>query len=127
MPMTIHEMSPNINSGGGKSQILFCQNCRIKTLHTTPFFGYPFTCIANHGGTTRCDGCHTFVAFVAKIVVTSPWNYLRYCTLCVQPDSPQKQLTNEERRRQHDLDGQKLVDLKSPIGIADALGASLFR
>lgn len=113
--------------GLGKRQLLFCKICRIETVHTTPFFGYPFRCIANHGGSTLCDCCSTYTDFVAGIVITPDKTYNRYCKQCCEPDSPEKRSVIEVRRKQAFEDSKKSLDLGDSKSIARALGASSFR
>ncbi len=126
----VHEFHPDVvallEKSGGKCQLMLCTLCGIRTVHTTPFFGYPFRCAANHGGTTGCDGCHTFVDFIDKVTVDEKGNCRHYCTLCSEPDSPQKQAAVAERRRVAAEEAAKPLDLNDPASIARALGASSF-
>jgi transcription elongation factor Elf1 len=123
---TIHEI--HVEDDGRVAKCMFqpCRECGIKTLHITPFFGFPFQCVAWHGGSARCDGCGAFVEFIAKVVVTPDWNYKRFCELCCEADSPEKQQRLEDRKRE----AERELDPHNPedrvMILARALGASSF-
>ena len=122
----LHEISPQFKSLG-KRQLMFCKVCETHTLHITPFFGYPFHCVAIHGGQVLCDGCHTFVNDVAKVVVDAHGNYDCFCALCCKPDSPEKERRLAQRRAQAADAEDKPLDLDDPASVARAFGASAYR
>ena len=126
MGKTVHEIHPDVAKLQGKARLLFCEVCGTDTLQTTPFFGYPFRCVANHSGNAKCDGCQTFVSEVAKVSVSAEGNYKRFCELCCEPDSPKKQQRLEARRQQAAEQAKKPIDLNDPTSVARALGASSF-
>ncbi len=123
---TIHEIDPKFKSWG-KVRLMYCPICETDTVHSTPFFGCPFRCAANHGGMTECCSCHAFVAEVAKVVIDAEGGHYCFCALCCEPDSPEKQRKLKERREQMEADARKSTDLNDPMSIARALGASSFR
>jgi hypothetical protein len=123
MPRTVHVIDPGF-SGGGKMVLMMCPQCEAETLHTTPFFGHPFRCVANHGGETLCDSCKTYVDQIAKIVVEKDGRHIEYCELCAEPDSPEKVQRVEERRKKAAEDLHKTLDADDPQSIARSLGAS---
>ena len=127
MSKTIHEINPDIDWGDGKSQLLFCRHCETRTRHITPFFGYPFRCVVNHGGSTLCKGCGAYVTYIAKVVVKSKHEDQCFCELCSQPDSPEKEKALLERRELLEKEKSKPINLNDPVSIARALGASSFR
>ncbi len=98
----------------------------MRTVHTTPFFGYPFRCVAMHDAidTVLCSSCKTYVESIVKVVVDKDMNYQCLCELCAGPDSPEKQALIEERSRQAAESRKKPLDLTNPESIMRALGAS---
>lgn len=125
MTRTAHVIDLEFKSRG-KVQLMACCECEAETLHTTPFFAYPFRCVANHGGTSRCDGCKTYVNHTAKVVVDSQGKYEIFCDLCCEPDSPEKERQIAERKRNATIDALRPIDLNDPQSIARALGATSF-
>ncbi len=125
MSTTVHEIQAEIRNEA-KSGLHFCRVCNAYALHTRPLLMLPFRCVASHGGTTLCDECHTFVAFIAKVVVTGQWSYKRFCSLCCEPESEEKQRRLDERRNRNGEEAHKPLDLNDPASIARALGASSF-
>lgn len=125
MTKTKHVIDPAFKSCG-KMQLMTCRHCETKTLHTTPFFGYPFRCVANHGNASLCDGCEMYVDHFARVEVDSDGRHKKFCELCCEPDSPEKQQCLEERRRAVTEEATKPLDLKDPLSIARTLGASSF-
>ncbi len=79
---TIHEIRAEFSNPNAKSQLLFCNVCDTNTRHTTPFFGYPFRCVINHDGTTRCHGCGHKFDFIARVIVTGQHEHKSYCVSC---------------------------------------------
>jgi hypothetical protein len=79
---TIHDIRADFVNPVAKSQLIFCKECGVKTRHTTPFAGYPFQCVVNHNGTTKCDGCGYDVDFIARVVVTGQHEHRSYCVSC---------------------------------------------
>jgi len=79
---TIHDIRADFINPVAKSQLIFCESCGVKTRHTTPFAGYPFQCVVNHNGTTKCDGCGYDVDFIARVVVTGQYEHQSYCVSC---------------------------------------------
>ncbi len=79
---TIHDIQAEFTNPRAKSQLMFCAVCEAETRHTTPFFGYPFRCVVNHNGTTRCHGCRQDVDFIARVVVTGQHEHKSYCVSC---------------------------------------------
>ena len=125
MTRTVHIIDSAFKSRG-KRQLMACSTCEAETLHTTPFFGYPFRCVADHDGTSRCDSCETYVDHVAKIVVDGDGRYESFCDLCCEADSPKKERRVAGRKRKAAEDAHKPIDLDDPQSIARALGASSF-
>jgi hypothetical protein len=79
---TIHDIQAEFTNPSAKSQLMLCEVCEVETRHTTPFFGYPFRCVVNHNGTTRCHGCRQDVDFIARVVVTGQHEHKSYCVSC---------------------------------------------
>lgn len=79
---TVHEIRAEFSNPYAKSQLIFCEVCGVETRHITPFAGYPFQCVINHGGTTKCHGCGYDVDFIARVVVTGQHEHKSYCTSC---------------------------------------------
>jgi len=123
--MAIFEFDPNYKDGF-KWRRMLCRDCGIETLHTTPFIGRPFQCVANHGGKTLCNGCGAFVGVVAKVIVDAEGRHGCYCELCASPNSPEKEEKLEERSRQVREVAQRPFDLDDPESFARAVGASSY-
>lgn len=126
MTKTIHVINPNFKSIG-KRQLMECNSCETTTLHTTPFLGFPFRCIANHEGTSLYYSCETYVEHVAKVMVGADGRHQKFCDLCVQPDSAERQQLIKERKKKAAEETNKPLDLNDAHSIARAFGASSFR
>lgn len=127
MSKTIHEIHPDARKLRGKARIRYCKTCEQDTLQYTPFYGYPFICSAEHGSTTRCHSCDTYVSEVAKVVVDAEGNHKTFCELCAGPDTPEKHQKIEGRRRQAEEEAKQPVSFSDPVSIARAFGASSFK
>lgn len=82
MAGTVHEIRADFSNAYAKSQLIFCKACEVKTRHTTPFAGYPFRCVINHGGETRCHECGQHFEHIARVVVTGHHEHKSYCASC---------------------------------------------
>lgn len=82
----IHEVDPAFKAGG-KMQMMPCATCAQVTLHTTPFFGFPFHCVANHGGKSHCAGCGFWTPEIAKVVVDGKGGRELFCSVCCGPEA----------------------------------------
>jgi hypothetical protein len=90
---TLHEIKANFSNPHAKSQLLPCKSCGVKTRHTTPFAGYPFQCVVNHKGTTKCDGCGYDVEFIARVIVTGQHEHKSYCLSCDELNQTKGEVT----------------------------------
>ncbi len=125
MSKTIHEIDPAFK-GRVKAQLQVCSVCDAQTLHTTPFLSHPFTCVANHGGSSLCCSCDTYTPQIGKVTVDNNGDFRLYCSLCCEPDSPEKQQRIEERRAKTAEEAKKPLNLSDPASFARLLGATSF-
>jgi hypothetical protein len=111
MRRTIHEIPSDIKEGKGKSRLMFCRECDTRTVHTTPFFGFPFSCVARHDaiGKVLCSSCRAYVEFIVKVTVDREINYQCLCELCAGPDSPERQAQIEARKQKASKQLKKLL------------------